>query len=310
MTIWMRLGRLLPRNREDKWPLPVQFLVFVLFQALFICGTYQASDLLYGPTVYNWALDTFGILHADNVLTLLTMLISAEVCAWHIGLQRYITFGGHTHRRWTILPITLGYLALHLISWLLPLLLADVALPRPTDNLIFYTVLHSILYVGIVAVFCALIHALRRKEKSLAGRLAAGTAGLVLLLALCSAWTMQIQGGLFEETYTEPTPVTVTTFNVSEEGTITTFTTEDEATDELLRMLLSYSGIDAEDAVIVGPGEALSSALTDPFAAYEEAMAPAIRLGDILQWVQLIPIFFAMKRWLFARETTPKEAAA
>ena len=302
MTIWMRLGRLLPRNREHKWPLPVQFLVFMLFQALFICGTYQASDLLYGLTVYNWALDTFGVLHADNVLTLLSMLICAEVCAWHIGLQRYITFGGHTPRRWTILPITLGYLALHIISWLLPQLLADVTLPRPTDNLIFYTVLHSILYAAIVAVFCALIHALRRKEKPRAGRLAAGTAVLVLLLALCSAWTMQIQGGLFEETYTEPTPVTVTTFSVSEEGALTASTSENAATDELLLMLLGYSGIDAEDAVIVGTGEALSSALTDPFAAYEEAMAPANRLGEILQWVQLIPIFFAMKRWLFALE--------
>lgn len=302
MTIWMRLGRLLPHNREHKWPLPVQFLVFMLFQALFIYGTHQASYFLYDPSVYNWALDTFGVLHANNVLTLLSMLICAEICAWHIGLQRYITFGGHTPRRWTILPITLGYLALHLISWLLPTLLTNVTLPRPTDNLIFYTVLHSILYTALVAVFCALIHALRHMEKSRAGRLAAGTTVLVLLLALCSAWTMQIQGGMFEETYTEPTPMTVTTISVSENGVLTTSTSEDAATDELLRMLLGYSGIDAEDAVIVGPGEALSSALTDPFAAYEEAMAPANRLGEILQWVQLIPIFFAMKRWLFALE--------
>ena len=59
---------------------------------------------------------------------------------------------------------------------------------------------------------------------------------------------------------------------------------------------------DAEDVIIVGPGETLSTTMIDPFAAYEEAMAPANRLGDILQWVQLIPIFFAMKRWLFALE--------
>lgn len=44
------------------------------------------------------------------------------------------------------------------------------------------------------------------------------------------------------------------------------------------------------------------SAPTDPFAAYEEAVAPATRLGEILQWVQLIPIFFAMRRWLFAAD--------
>ena len=48
----------------------------------------------------------------------------------------------------------------------------------------------------------------------------------------------------------------------------------------------------------------------DPFTAYEEAMKPADTLASILQWVQLIPIFFAMRRWLFPYDDVPKGATA
>lgn len=306
MTVWMRLGRLIPRNREGKWPLGVQLLVFVLFEALFIYGKYQASYLVYDPTMYNWALDTFGMMHGDHVLTLLSMLISAEVCAWHIGLQRYITFGGNTPRRWTILPITLGYLTLSLVTWLLGQLLLTVELPLPTESVVVYTVLHSVLYAAIVAVFCALIHAFRRNEKARAGLLAAAELSLVLLLTLCSVCSGQIQQNMLMEAYEDPTAqqVTVTTFGVSD--------TEDA--DDLLAAILSSSGLNPDDVVIVSPEDVnpvdvattdlsgLLSAFTaskDPFAAYEEAMKPSNLVGDILMWVQLIPIFFAMKRWLF-----------
>lgn len=304
MTIWMKLGRLLPRNREGKWPLPVQLLVFVLFEALFIYGKYYISYLVYDPTMYNWALDTFGMMYGDHVLTLLSMLVSAEVCAWYIGLQRCITFGGHTPRRWTILPITLGYLALSLITWLLGQALLPMDLPLLTDNMMVYTVVHSVLYVGIVVVFCALIYAFRHKEKNRAGLLTAAEIALVLLLTLCSACSGQIQQEMLEAAYADPAAqqVTVTTFGVS----------EGEGTDALLNAILSSSGVNAEDVVIVPAEEVLSglTAATDPFAAYEEAMKPSNLLGDILMWAQLIPIFFAMKRWLFPKEDILKEAAA
>ena len=304
MTIWMKLGRRLPRNREDKWPLPVQFLVFLLFEALFIYGKYQAGYLLYDSSVYNWALNTFGMVHGDHVLTLLSMLVSAEVCAWHIGLQRYVTFGGQSPRRWTILPITLGYLALSLVGWLLGQVLLTVKLPLLTDNMLVYTAVHSILYAAIVVVFCALMHAFRRGQKSRAGLLTAAEIALVLLLTLCSAAGGQIQQTMLEEAYSDPAPqqVTVTTFGVS----------EGEEVDELLAALLANSGLDAEDVVVLPAGEALSSiqAAVDPFAAYEEAMKPADTLANILQWVQLIPIFFAMKRWLFPYDDLPKKVAA
>jgi len=156
MTVWMRLGRLIPRNREGKWPLAVQLLVFVLFEALFIYGKYQASYQAYDPALSNWAIDVFGVEHFDKVLTLLSMLITAEVCAWHIGLQRYITFGGHTPRRWTILPVMLGNFALSIVTWLLSEQLMRLELPLPTENMMVYTVIHSMLYVAIVVVFCAL----------------------------------------------------------------------------------------------------------------------------------------------------------
>lgn len=316
MTIWMKFGRLLPRNQEGKWPLPVQLLVFVLFEALFIYGKYQANYLVYNPTMYNWALDTFGMMHSDHVLTLLSMLISAEVCAWHIGLQRYITFGGQTLRRWTILPIALGYLALNLVIWLLGQLLLTVELPLLTDNMMVYTVIHSVLYVGIVVVFCALVHALRFGNKSRAGALAAAEIALVLLLTLCSACSGQIQQNMLAEVYAAPTSqqVTVTHIGVS----------EGEITDDLFAAFLSSSGLNPDDVVIVSPENVnpedvattdlaglLSglAASADPFAAYEEAMKPSNLVGDILMWVQLIPIFFGMKHWLFCPDT-PKEANA
>lgn len=316
MTTWMRLGRLFPRNREGKWPLPVQFLVFVLFEALFIYGKYYISYLVYDPTLYNWALDTFGIMYGDHVLTLLSMLVSAEVCAWHIGLQRYITFGGHTLRRWTILPIALGYLALNLMTWLLGQALLTVDLPLLTDNMMVYTVVHSVLYVGIVVVFCALIHAFRRKEKGRAGLLAAAEIALVLFLTLCTACSGQIQQNMLAEVYAAPASqqVTVTTIGVS----------EGEGTDDLLTAILSSSGLNPDEVIIVSPENVnpevvattdlaglLSglAASADPFAAYEEAMKPSNLVGDILMWVQLIPIFFAMKRWLFLPDA-PKEAQA
>lgn len=281
----------------------VQFLVFVLLEALFIYGKYQANYLVYNSTVYDWASDVFGMVHGDNVVTLLSVFIAAEVCAWHIGLQRFITFGGHTPRRWTILPVALGYLALSLISWLLPSLLVNVTLPLPTENMMVYTVLHSLLYVAIVSVSCALLHAFRRKEQGRAGLLAVAEMVLVLLLVLCSACSGQIQRHILEETYADPAApqVVVTTIGAS----------EGEGTDELLASILSHSGLDAEDVVIVPAEEALSgfASATDPFAAYEEAMKPSTLLGDILMWVQLIPIFFAMKRWLFPLDSTPIEVA-
>lgn len=292
MTIWTTLGRLIPRNREDKWPLAVQFLVFLLFEGLFIYGKYAASYQVYDPVMYDWATEVFGAAHCETALTVLSILIAMEVCAWHIGLQRYVTFGGHTPRRWTILPIVLGYGALSLTTWLLSQALLTVELPLLTDNLMVYTVAHSVLYVGIVAVFCALIHAFRSKEKGRAGLLTAAEIALVLLLTLCSACSGQIQQNMLAEVYEESAaqPVTVTTFGVP----------EDAEADDLLSAILGNSGLDMDDVVIVSPGDVQSAVPADPFAAYEEAMKPSNLLADVLQWVQLIPIFFAMKRWLFA----------
>lgn len=289
-------------NREGKWPLPVQFLVFLLFEVLFIWNKYQASALVYAPAMTSWAMNVFGVEHFDKFLTLLSMLVMADVCAWHIGFQRYITFGGHTPRRWTILPITLGYLALSLVSWLLGQVLLSVKLPLLTDSMLIYTAVHSILYAAIVVVFCALIHACSCKQKGRAGLLTAVELALVLLLTLCSAASGQIQQGMLEEAYNAPASqqVTVTTFSVS----------EDEGMDELLAAILANSDLDAEDVTSIPADEALSHLQAAPFAAYEEAMAPANCLGNILQWVQLIPIFFAMKRWLFPYDDMPKEAAS
>jgi len=104
-----------------------------------------------------------------------------------------------------------------------------------------------------------------------------------------------MQQDMLEEACADPAAqqVTVTTIGVPE-GV-------GEESNALLDALLAHSGLNAEDVVIVPAGDMLSSmqAATDPFAAYEEAMKPSNLVGDILMWVQLLPIFFAMKRWLF-----------
>ena len=121
---------------------------------------------------------------------------------------------------------------------------------------------------------------------------------------------------MLEAAYADPAAhqVTVTTIGVA----------EGEGTDDLLTAILSNSGLNPDDVVIVSPENVnpedvattdlagLLSGLADsadPFAAYEEAMKPSNLVGDILMWVQLIPIFFGMKRWLFCPDT-PKEANA
>lgn len=301
MTIWMTLGRLFPCNREGKWPLAVQFLVFLLFEALFIWGVAQASALASDPTMSNWAMDVFGIEHFDKFLTFLSTLITAEVCAWRIGLQRYITFGGHTPRRWTILPITLGYLALSLIIWLGSRALLTVELPLPTDNMMVYTVLHNLLYAGIVVVFCAGIFYLRKGEKSHVLRLAAAEIVLILLLVLCTACDGQIRKNMLND-YFEPVDVIE---QVKEEHL--EYNIPIDVTGQVKAEYPEYSIPESATSgyayiIELNPNATWEAGTPIIADIYEEAMKPSDTLGTILMWVQLIPIFFAMKRWLFVRE--------
>lgn len=289
-------------HRRARWPLPMMILFFVLLEALFILVKSAVNSLVYAPDMYHWAMETFGMTQGDQMLTLVSILASTAVCAWHIGLQRYVTFSRHTARRWSILPITLGYAALSIVSWLLGPLLVRMELPLPTENLLVYTVAYSILYTAIVTVFCAVIYAFRFSTKKNALLLMTADAALVLLLMLNTACSGQVQQSMLDAAYANPAAhqVTVTTIGIP----------ENEDSEGLLNAVLSHSGLSTEEVVIVPAEEALSTLRNNPFTDYEEAMAPSNLLGDILLWIQLIPVFFAMKRWLFPLNDIPKEAAA
>lgn len=277
MSIWMKLGRLLPRNREGKWPLPVQLAVFVLIEALFIWGLNESTMLIYGANT-----------GADP--TLWVLLAGTVLCLVRMALHWAVPFGEWAQKRWMVLPWTLGYGALNVLMSVLPQALAG-RLPLPTESLMAYTVAHWLLYAGLACVFCALLNSLRVGDKLRAGRLTAVGVLLAGLLILCSACSWQVEENLGNEALmaAQEQPVVVTTFGDAMEIT----------GDELAAMLES-SGVEGR-VVIVNP-DMTTEAPADPFTDYEAAMQLVNRLSSVLMWAMRIPLFFAMKRWLFAKE--------
>lgn len=91
-------------------------------------------------------------------------------------------------------------------------------------------------------------------------------------------------------------------FTASQEqpAVVTTFGDVAEITGEDLSALLAASGLEGK-VTIVSP-DAWTEVPADPFADYEAALEPVNRLSDVLMWAMRIPLFFAMKRWLFARK--------
>lgn len=307
MNIRMKLDRLLPHNREEKWPVWVQFLVFMLLESLFIWGNQMGQTLVYGGSIGLWAEKTFGLEIGYHVLTVISILVGVELCAWRIGLQRDIPFGGHAQRRWTILPYAVGYGALSLLHNGLLWAFQSVELALPTENLYVYAVACAVLFAAVGCVFCALVDSLRRREKARTILLAAAEVLLAGLLILCSAGSRQIEMGIMTEAVsaaeTQPTIVTVFGDPDSFPEGVTIKPVEQ------LDQLLESAGIDPDNVMVVCPEGVTTAPAEDPLAAYQEAVRPVDRLSTILQWIRLIPLFFAMRRWLFRRETETEEAA-
>lgn len=277
MRFWMKLGRLLPRNREGRWPLPVQLLVFLLIEVLFVCGMNEITLMVYSVSV-------------GGTAAALVLAAGVVLCLARMALHWAFPFGEGAQLRWTALPWTLGYGVLSALGLLLPPVLAG-KLPLPTESLMVYTVLHWLLYAALACVFCWQLMCLRTGEKTRAILLTAAEVLLAGLLILCSACSCQVENAMMDEVFaaSQEQPAVVTTF-----GDVTEITGED------LSALLAASGLEGK-VTIVSP-DAWTEVPADPFAAYEAALEPVNRLSDVLMWVMRIPLFFAMKGWLFARK--------
>ncbi|MBQ7848746.1 MAG: hypothetical protein IJ343_03390 [Clostridia bacterium] len=285
MNIWMRLGRLLPRNREGRWPLPVQLLVFLLIEVLFVCGLNEITLMVYSVSV-------------GGTAAALTLAAGVVLCLARMALHWAFPFGEGAQLRWTALPWTLGYGVLSALGLLLPPVLAG-KLPLPTESLMVYTILHWLLYTALACVFCWQLMCLRTGEKTRAILLTAAEVLLAGLLILCSACSCQVENAMMDEVFmaSKYQPAVVTTF-----GDVTEITGED------LSALLAASGLEGK-VTIVSP-DAWTEVPADPFAAYEAARQPADRLSDVLMWVMRIPLFLCMKGWLFAQRQKESGAVA
>lgn len=277
MNIWMRLGSLLPRNREGRWPLPVQLLVFLLIEVLFVCGMNEITLMVYTVSV-------------GGTAAALSLAAGVVLCLGRMALHWAFPFGEGAQLRWTALPWTLGYGVLSALGILLPPVLAG-KLPLPTDSLVVYTILHWLLYAALACVFCWQLMCLRTGEKARTILLTAAEVLLAGLMILCNACSCQVENAMMDEVFaaSQEQPAVVTTF-----GDVTEITGED------LSALLAASGLEGK-VTFVNP-DAWTEVPADPFAAYEAALEPVNLLSDVLMWVMRIPLFFAMKGWLFARK--------
>lgn len=290
MNMWKNANRLLPSNREGKWPLPVQLGAFALIEVLFVWTSGQLTEMVYASPLSSWILGD-GTEPLRQVLpVLLTTLLWTWLCAWRIGLQRDVTFGGGVPSRWTVIPWAMGAGALNLLASLLPLALADV-LPRLTDSLMVCTALRWVAYAALACLSCLLLKRLREGERARAVLPGAAVAALAVLLILCSVWAWQAENTLLQEAVmaAETQPAVVRTF-----GSVT------EITEDELSALLAASGLEGR-VTVATPGMSLEPP-ADPFAGLEAVTQSAARLSDGMMWAMRIPLFFAMKNWLFAKK--------
>lgn len=285
MTIWQWLGRILPWNRENKWPMWAEMAAFIGIEALFVLAAPAVMNIAYADGVYLWAQSRFGQ-HASLAMSLLAALCGAELCAWRMGLHRVVPFGGNQLRRWTILPVTLWYLAMQAGGALVSERLMSIELPVLTENLYVYPVLHASLYLLCLAAMAAMVAAMRARQT---GR-AVGLLGLQMLLMamlfLQSAMYGQLQVRLSMPEMAADAPQTATVYMIGN---------EEDLPAEL-------QGLFDGDVVRVDDFDEIPDLMfpeNDAFTAYEETMAPVWRFGDILGWVQIIPTYFIMKKWLF-----------
>ncbi len=310
MNLWISLGRILPWNRENKWPLWAQLMAFALFELLFIWAVEAATALVYLGPVMRWADRTFGA-SSGMALNLLCGLLGAELCAWRMGLHRVVPFGANQPRRWTVLPVALWYLAFQACAVLLSYGFSLMALPLWTVNPFLGPVVHCGLYLLSLIAMAAMVAAFREKRLSRACALLLAQILLITGLSLMSAMESRAQ---FQQMMQEAQPPIAMV--VVPEGA--------EENEELLAILGKLEGVTPDSVIIVNDPAELYGLSAKPFddpaeldvlfAHPEEDAAadPAMLFATVLQYLQIIPTFFILKRWIFPHkeEVSYDESAA
>ncbi len=290
MTIWRTLSCILPRNREDKWPLWVQGLAFVLIEVLFLMSLEWASALVTNGRVLFWVEEKWGM-STQAAANLLTLLVGTEICAWRMGLQRVVPFGANQQRRWTILPVTLWFLLFDGGAMLLTnLLLQGTPLPVLTENLLVYRVLAALMEIAALAVMALMVAALRNRRFDRALMLAGLQVLLLLMFSLQSAMDGQIQNEMLMGGLSVPQETQVYVVGDADEslpGFIPGIDSDDDAVDVV---------------VISSPWEIPESPMEDAYAAYQERMTPVIHLSRVLAYLSILPMFFIFRKWIFTSE--------
>lgn len=256
---------LLPVNREGRWPLWQQLLAFVLIELLMMGGTYVANLLVYSADM--------GGTMGNTALSILAMTGVTALC---MELQRVVTFGGAEPQKWTVLPLAAGAFALSVVGAAGGYALANVPLPLLTESQAVYDALYSVLYVLIVAAFCALIYHLRRRKSGGWTRVVLLAAAMVVLaggLVWVNASSSQAMLGQLMAQEQAEIPIMID-FGELPEG-------------------IEIMPVGDTDGMIV-----LTGTLEQP--GQEE---PQVGASALLYLLRSIPIFFAMKRWVFPRRT-------
>lgn len=277
MMNWIRA---IPVNRENRWPLPVQLAVFALIEALMIAGMYLATDLVYqtiGAEMLSMPFGWAGI-------SVLLVLLPAGVVALCTELQRCVTFGGTASRKWTVLPLTAGFLALSLAVLMAEQALMTVWLPVFTESLAVYEVLYPALYVAVTAAFCAMMDRLRSGNRASAALLAAAAVVLAVAMIYTNLCASQLQ---FDQMMQSMPVGGVSGPTVTFHGDIA----------ELPEGVTVIPGLPEgwEGTAEVVPDWNLSGMMTEA----PEPVPAGSALGTWLMWLRIIPLFFVMRRWLY-----------
>ncbi len=282
-----RIGRFLPRNSEGKWPLWLQLLVFLAIQTVFDRAMYcvpgpiaELTQSPFGPFANvspNWQMFWN---------TALGLLVCGAIQAWQAGFHRVIPFGAQHLRRWTILPLTLWYLAVNLLGALVSLLPLG-ELPPLTQNHTLFAVIYSCLFLGAYGAMAVMVDAMRTRRPGRAWGMVAVQIVLLTVMLLSSQADMQLT---MRETFpAQGEPTTVYVYAPESGGEST------EMMDAMLGIIARDTGMVVGDTVVVtDPSQIFSQ--DDGFEKQAEA---SNRLSMLLNFLMAIPMFFILRRWIF-----------
>lgn len=306
MRLIRLLGSILPRNREGKWPVWLQLMVFLMIEAVLALLVQACSILVYSEEVTR-------LLNAGWLASaMLQLLVAAALRALFAELQRVVTFGGQVKPRCSTLPWTAMYCVSTLGIMLLSRALWSAELPAAAP--IVHSLLGVALEVLLHGALAGMVFILCRngaEGRGRAGLLLAAQAALVLAMAVNSACSAQADlNQLFGEdgvpqvtapqivVYTPEEGVEAFDFGTGGVEVRVISTGEDAAID--VEALLGLTGEDGAYAMPVMDG-------TDPYEEYLARQEQMLPLNIALYLLQTAGIFCVLRRWMFLRE--PEETS-